>query len=61
MHKYYSVEDWKQFALENPDVIDFVAVSTGTGKDDFTRLSQILEAIPKVVIQHYIATLARRL
>ena len=50
MHKYYSVEDWKQFALENPDVIDFVAVSTGTGKDDFTRLSQILEAIPKVII-----------
>lgn len=48
VHKYYSVEDWKQFALENPDVIDFVAVSTGTGKDDFTRLSQILEAIPKI-------------
>uniref|UniRef100_A0A6M2DTE7 GMP reductase n=1 Tax=Xenopsylla cheopis TaxID=163159 RepID=A0A6M2DTE7_XENCH len=48
IHKYYSLEDWKKFSNENPDVLPSVAASSGTGQGDFERLSDILNAIPGV-------------
>jgi len=48
MHKYYSVEEWVAFAKENPEAIQHVAASSGTGEGDFERLKAILEAVPKV-------------
>lgn len=36
------------FPAENPDVLDRVAVSSGSGKDDFERLTQILTAVPQL-------------
>lgn len=47
IHKHYSVEDWVKFASENEDVLPFLAVSAGSGKD-FDKLNQILEKIPKI-------------
>lgn len=48
LHKYYSVDEWKQFAVENPDVLPNVAASSGTGESDFERLTQVLQAVPEL-------------
>ncbi|KAJ1137154.1 hypothetical protein NDU88_003567 [Pleurodeles waltl] len=48
IHKHYSVEQWKEFAIKNPDCLEHVAASSGTGQADFEQLEEILEAIPQV-------------
>jgi len=48
MHKYYSVEEWSQFAAENPEAMKYIAASSGTADGDFDRLKAILEAVPQV-------------
>jgi len=48
IHKFYSVEDWKLFAEENPEAVKHVAASSGTGQGDFERLKAILENVPQV-------------
>ena len=48
VHKYYSVEDWKEFAASNKAVLPYVAASSGTAEGDFERLCDILENIPEV-------------
>ncbi|XP_074221828.1 GMP reductase 2 isoform X3 [Camelus bactrianus] len=48
VHKHYSLEQWKEFASQNPDCLEHLAASSGTGSSDFEQLEQILEAIPQV-------------
>ncbi|KAM9645321.1 GMP reductase 2 isoform 1-T1 [Trichechus inunguis] len=48
VHKHYSLEQWKEFATQNPDCLEHLAASSGTGSSDFEQLEQILEAIPQV-------------
>jgi len=48
VHKHYSVDEWIQFAKANKDILDFVAVSSGSGKADFEKLSQILNAVTDI-------------
>lgn len=48
IHKYYTVEEWKSFAANNPECLTYIAASSGTGQGDFERLSQILNEIPEV-------------
>ncbi|KAJ6653081.1 hypothetical protein lerEdw1_010167 [Lerista edwardsae] len=48
IHKHYSLEEWKEFAIQNPDCLQSVAASSGTGPSDFELLEQILEAVPEV-------------
>ena len=31
IHKYYSIDDWRQFAASNKEVMPYVAASSGTG------------------------------
>lgn len=45
IHKHYEVEAWINFAKENPEVLPYIAVSAGSGKD-FDKLCEILEKIP---------------
>ncbi|MDQ6469661.1 GMP reductase [Flavobacterium sp. LHD-80] len=47
IHKHYSVEEWNDF-LQNatPDFYDYIAVSTGTGKEDFEKIGKIIDANP---------------
>ncbi|XP_076040948.1 GMP reductase 2-like [Oratosquilla oratoria] len=47
IHKHYSVEEWYEFALHNKEVLDFVAVSSGTSENDWQRLQMILQKIPE--------------
>ncbi|KAH3770303.1 GMP reductase 2-like [Dreissena polymorpha] len=48
IHKHYSVEEWKEFAAENKDILQHIAASTGTGENDLTKLKQILDAVPDI-------------
>lgn len=43
MHKHYTVEEWKAWAETHPDVLPYVAVSSGTSNDDFIKTNAILE------------------
>lgn len=47
IHKHYSITDWNIFASNCPEGIEnYVAISTGTGKDDAEKLSSILNSNP---------------
>lgn len=35
IHKYYSQEDWKIFAIRRPEAVPYVAISAGTSQKDF--------------------------
>ena len=42
LHKHYTIDEWRSFVAENPDVLPYVAVSAGTSASDFERLQAIL-------------------
>nr|XP_025121776.1 GMP reductase 1 isoform X3 [Bubalus bubalis] len=48
IHKHYTLDDWKLFAVNHPECLQHVAVSSGSGKDDLEKMSNILEAVPQV-------------
>uniref|UniRef100_A0A8C4QSA7 GMP reductase n=1 Tax=Eptatretus burgeri TaxID=7764 RepID=A0A8C4QSA7_EPTBU len=48
IHKHYTVDQWQDFASKNPEILQHVAVSAGSGAADFEQLCAILEALPKV-------------
>ncbi|MEN2412459.1 GMP reductase [Flavobacterium mesophilum] len=47
VHKHYTLEEWNSF-LKNaaPDIYDYIAVSTGIGKEDFEKIEKIITANP---------------
>jgi GMP reductase len=47
IHKHYSVQQWNDFLSDlSPEMFDYIAISTGTGKDDSKKIAQIFEANP---------------
>ena len=49
IHKHYTSEEWSQFLDNQPDSIyDYIALSTGIGKDDEGKIQQIVDAHPKI-------------
>jgi len=44
IHKHYTVEEWRSFADESPEVLPFVCVSAGTSEADMVKLNQVIEA-----------------
>ncbi len=43
IHKHYSIEQWSNFLNElAPEIYNYIAVSTGTGKNDAQKLAEIL-------------------
>lgn len=48
VHKYYTADEWKDFIALNPDCAKNVAATSGTGKEDYERLSSILEVVPEL-------------
>jgi GMP reductase len=49
IHKHYSVDEWKVFLQNAPETIyNHIAVSTGTGKEDFKKTTAIFEHNPKL-------------
>ncbi len=49
IHKHYSLEEWRNFASTSTiKVLNNIAVSTGTGKDDSEKVKQILNEFPQI-------------
>lgn len=45
MHKHYTVEEWDAWAKAHPEVLPFVAVSSGTSEEDFKKVADILAKV----------------
>lgn len=43
---------WVAFCKGNPECIDFVAVSSGTGEKDWARLTQIVRILNTACLLH---------
>ncbi len=48
IHKYYTTEEWKDFAKTNKEALEYLAAPSGIADGDFDRLKEILESIPEV-------------
>ncbi|HLN73759.1 MAG: GMP reductase [Methylococcaceae bacterium] len=49
IHKHYSLEEWNQFLATAPKGIEnYIAVSTGTGSQDFEKIIQLVQANPQL-------------
>lgn len=49
IHKHYSLAEWHSFLASAPkDIENYIAISTGTGKQDSENLSDILKAHPEL-------------
>lgn len=49
IHKHYSLQEWEQFLKKAPKNIgEYIAVSTGTGKEDLTKLADIFNLNPQL-------------
>ena len=46
IHKYYTIDDWRIFAIRKPEAVPFVAVSAGTSQKDFELVKSITTEIP---------------
>ncbi|KQX15435.1 GMP reductase [Flavobacterium sp. Root420] len=47
IHKHYSPEEWNDFLKNVPeDYYNYIAISTGTGKEDFAKIGQIITVNP---------------
>ena len=49
IHKHYSVQEWNDFLRDlTSEMYDYIAISTGTGKDDSKKIAAIFEANPQL-------------
>lgn len=49
IHKHYSIEQWNAFLNSAPkNITDYIAISTGTGKEDTKKLQSVFEAHPEL-------------
>jgi len=47
IHKHYSVQEWNHFLRDlAPEMYNYIAISTGTGKNDSKKIAEIFEANP---------------
>ena len=49
IHKHYSIDQWNQFMATAPQGIEnYIALSTGTGSQDFEKIAQLMTANPQL-------------
>lgn len=49
VHKHYSIQEWSAFLKDKSDEFyQYIALSTGTGKQDETKISEVLKIHPKI-------------
>jgi GMP reductase len=49
IHKHYSLQQWSEFMKNAPkNITDYIAVSSGTGKNDFKKIAEIFEQNPQL-------------
>jgi len=49
IHKHYSVKEWNDFLSDlEPEMYDYIAISTGTGKNDSKKIAEIFQLNPQL-------------
>jgi len=49
IHKHYTIEEWNNFLKNAPiDIFNFIAISTGTGKNDAEKVAEIILNNPQL-------------
>lgn len=49
IHKHYSLDEWTSFLNnQTPEFYNYIALSTGTGKDDEAKIKNIIEKFPQI-------------
>ena len=49
IHKHYSLQEWNDFLTNvTSDFFNYIAVSTGTGKEDAAKVAEIIKANPSL-------------
>ena len=49
IHKHYSLQQWNEFMKNAPEnIAHYIAVSSGTGKNDFKKIGEIFEHNPQL-------------
>lgn len=49
IHKHYTLEEWDEFMKNAPhNIQDYIAVSSGTGKNDFKKIGEIFGQSPQL-------------
>ena len=50
IHKYYSLEDWKEFRDNTKDneIYNYISVSSGSKEEDLVKLQEILKELPNI-------------
>ena len=49
IHKHYSLLDWNNYLEQAPaDIEEYIAISTGTGKEDAQKINQLVENHPQL-------------
>ncbi|CAM9151396.1 unnamed protein product [Chrysoparadoxa australica] len=48
LHKHYTVEEWSEFGTNNPECMDYVAVSAGASQADFDKTLLVMDKVPGV-------------
>eukprot|EP00112_Aurelia_sp_Birch-Aquarium-sp1_P009935 Seg2148.3 transcript_id=Seg2148.3/GoldUCD/mRNA.D3Y31 product="GMP reductase 2" protein_id=Seg2148.3/GoldUCD/D3Y31 len=48
IHKHYSVDEWREFAKNNEDILPYCVVSAGMVKKDNETMDQILHEFPQI-------------
>ena len=49
IHKHYTVDEWTNFLKDaTPEFFNYIAVSTGTGKNDSKKITEIFENNPQL-------------
>ena len=49
IHKHYTIEEWNNFLKNAPiDIFSYIAISTGTGKNDAEKVSEIIKTNPQL-------------
>eukprot|EP00924_Labyrinthula_sp_SR-Ha-C_P013904 maker-scaffold_5-snap-gene-17.4-mRNA-1 protein AED:0.00 eAED:0.00 QI:104/1/1/1/1/1/2/61/364 len=50
IHKHYGLGEWKKFADTHPNIVPYVAASSGTSESDLKQLNEILATVPAVAM-----------
>lgn len=49
IHKHYTVEEWSRFIQSAPDdITSYIAISTGSGESDASKLDAVMKACPQL-------------
>ncbi|MDG6882072.1 GMP reductase [Phocoenobacter uteri] len=48
IHKFYEIEEWENFAKENPEILKYVFVTIGSSDTEIEKLQNILQKIPEI-------------